>query len=157
MLLAAAVEVVIGVAHRLGTPPAEHHLHVHRLQAVVVEAVNNPGWAGDAFPCPELAADLPTVFVFEKHCQIALEDKKNLLDFVGMRCIALARRDVDDAESEAAGRDSRRVVVFAGAAGADEAMLGAAVAFNLGILESRPIGLLVAKAPDIALGDLVER
>jgi hypothetical protein len=47
--------------------------------------------------------------------------------------------------------------VLAGAAGVDEAMLGAAVAFDLGVLEGLPIGRLVAEAPDIALGDFLER
>src|SRR5215468_7260755 len=114
MRLAPAVEVVIGVAHRLGPAAPEHDLHVDRLQAVVVEAVNDTGWASDAFPLPELVADLPASFVFEEHGQITLEYKKHLLDFVSMSSIALTRRDIDDAQGKAARRNRRRIVVLAG-------------------------------------------
>src|SRR5215469_1657305 len=110
MRVAAAVEVVIGVAHRLGTAAPEHDLHIDRLQAVVVETVNDPGRASDAFPWPELAADLPAGFVFEEHRQIALQDKKDLLDFVSMSRIGLTRRDIDDAQGKAAQWNGRRIV-----------------------------------------------
>jgi len=44
--------------------------------------------------------------------------------------------------------------VLAGTAGADKAVLRAAVAFDLSIFEGFPIGLLVAEPPDISLRDL---
>ena len=47
--------------------------------------------------------------------------------------------------------------MLAGAAGADEAMLGALVALDLGVGERGPIGLLVAEAADIFLHDLFDR
>ena len=90
---------------------------------------------------PSLRLTCRASFVFEKDRQISLEYKKDLLDLMCMRGIALPRRHKDDAEGKAAGRDRRRVVVLAGPAGADKAMLGAAVAFDLGILEGFPIGL----------------
>jgi hypothetical protein len=39
----------------------------------------------------------------------------------------------------------------------EEAVLGALVAFDLGVLECRPVGLAVAKAGDIFFGDLLQR
>jgi hypothetical protein len=36
-------------------------------------------------------------------------------------------------------------------------MLRALVAFDLGVLERRPVGLLLAEAPDIFLHDLFDR
>src|SRR5215469_18138372 len=157
MRLAAAVELVIGVAHRLRTAAAEHDLHIDRFETVVLKAVNDPGRAGDAFPRAQLAAHLPPVFVLEKDGQISLQDKKDLLDLVSVRRVALPRRHIHDAEGKAARRYRVRVIVLAGPTGADKAMLRAAVAFDLGVLEGFPIGLLVAKPPDIALGNLVER
>src|SRR5215471_5128730 len=157
MRFAAAVEFVIRIAHRLRAPAAEHDLHIDRLEAVVLEAVNDPGRTGDAFPGPEFAADPPPVFVLEKDRQISLQDEKDFLDLVRMRRIALPWRHVDNAERKAARRDDGRIVVLARPAGADEAMLRAPVALDLGVLEGLPISRLLAEAPDIALGDLFER
>src|SRR5436309_3368232 len=123
MRVATAVEVVVGVTHRLGAAAAEHDLHIDRLQPVVLEAVYHPGWAGEAFPRRQLAVDAAPGLVLEEDRQIALQDEEHLLDLVGMRRIALAGRHEHDAESEAARRDDARVVVLAGAAGADEAVL----------------------------------
>src|SRR5262245_788624 len=47
--------------------------------------------------------------------------------------------------------------MLAGAAGADEAVLRALVAFDLGVLECGPVRLLVAEASDIFLHDVLER
>src|SRR5207253_6562353 len=54
-------------------------------------------------------------------------------------------------------RDHGRIGVLAGAAGADEAVLRALVAFDLGVLERRPVGALLAEAADIPLHDLFDR
>src|SRR5712675_1813196 len=64
---------------------------------------------------------------------------------------------IDDAQREGARRDDARVVVLPRAAGADKAVLGAAVAVDLRVLEGLPIRDFVAEPPDIALGDLLER
>ena len=112
---------------------------------------------GDAFPRSELAGQPAAAFVLDEDVEIALQHEKNLLDFVGVGGVALARRAEDDAEGEGARRDHAGVVVLAGAAGADEAVLGAAIAFDLGVLERLPIRHLVAEAADISVGDLVER
>ena len=47
--------------------------------------------------------------------------------------------------------------MLAGAAGADEAVLSALEAFDLGVLESGPVRLLVFEPADIFLHDLFER
>ncbi len=47
--------------------------------------------------------------------------------------------------------------MLAGAAGADEAVLRALVAFDLGVLECCPIRLLLAEASDIFLHDVFDR
>ena len=47
--------------------------------------------------------------------------------------------------------------MLAGAAGADEAMLRALVAFDLGVLERGPIRLLLFEAADIFFHDLFDR
>ena len=49
------------------------------------------------------------------------------------------------------------VAVLARAAGADEAMLRALEALELGVLERGPVRLPVAEARDILLCDLVQR
>src|SRR5256885_26071 len=72
-----------------------------------------------------------------------------------MRRVSLSRLDIHDGQREILGRDDRGVAVLAGAAGADETMLRALVAFDLGILECRPIRLLVAEASDIFLHDFI--
>ena len=55
------------------------------------------------------------------------------------------------------GRDHGRIAVLAGAAGADEAVLRALVAFDLGVLERGPVGRLLAEAADVFLHDLFDR
>src|SRR5579863_9863298 len=95
---AAAVEFVVGVAHRLGAAAPEHDLHIDRLQPVVLEAMNHPRRAGDALPWRELPADPPAGLVLEEHRQVSLEHEKHLLDLVGMRSVALAWRHEDDGE-----------------------------------------------------------
>src|SRR5262249_21583651 len=65
--------------------------------------------------------------------------------------------DIHDRQREVAGRDHGRVAVLAGAARADEAVLRALVALDLGVLERRPVGLLLAEAPDIPIHDLLDR
>src|SRR6516162_11358364 len=157
MRLAAPVELFIGIAHRFGTAAPEHDLHVDRFEAVVLEAVDDPGRAGDAFPWAQLAADPPPVFVLEEDRQTALQHEEDLLDLVRVRGIALPRRHIDDAEGEAACRDRVRVIVLAGTAGADEAVLRPAVTLDLSVLEGLPIGLLVAKPSDVAPRDILER
>jgi len=47
--------------------------------------------------------------------------------------------------------------VLARAPGADETVLRAFEAFDLRVFERRPIGALLAEAPDITLHDLFER
>src|SRR3546814_13953166 len=46
--------------------------------------------------------------------------------------------------------------MLARASGADEAVLRALVAFDLGVFESRPVRLAVSKARDVAVHDLIE-
>src|SRR5690606_22239158 len=53
----------------------------------------------------------------------------------------------------AAGRNGVRIIVLARAAPADEAVLGALEAFDLGILEGGPVGRLVPEPPNVALGN----
>src|SRR5258708_6251465 len=157
MGLAAFEELVVGISHRLGSAAAEHDLEIHRFEAVIVEPVDYAGRAGDALPGPELAGEPVAGLILDEDGQIALQDEKDFLDLVRVGGITLARRAEDDAEGKGARRDRIRIVVLAGAAGANEAMLGAAIALDLGVLERFPIGYLVTKAADIAFRDLVKR
>src|SRR5690242_6531872 len=76
---------------------------------------------------------------------------------MGVRGVSLARRHKHDAERETTRRDDIRIAMLARAARADEAMLRAAIAFRLGILERGPVGVLLAEAPDMGLHDVFER
>src|SRR5438067_1652722 len=154
---AAAVELVVGIAHRLGPSLAEHDLKIHRFEALVLEAVDDPGRARYAFPGPEALPHLPAGLVLDEDGQDALQHKKDLLDLVRMRGVPLPRRAIDDAQGEGARRDDARVVVLPRAARPDKAVLGAALAVDLRVLEGFPIRNLVAEPADITLGDLVER
>src|SRR5438132_8209095 len=135
---AALVEIVVGIAHRVGAALAEHDLEIHRLEALVLKAVDHAGRAGDAFPRPKPAAQLMAGLVLDEHGQDALQDEEHFLDLVGMGGVALPGRAIDDAQGEGARRDHARVVMLARAAGADKAILGAAVALDLGVLEGLP-------------------
>src|SRR5204863_7551751 len=86
-----------------------------------------------------------------------LQHEEAFLDFVGVRGVALPRLDVHDREGKAPGRNNSRILVLAGAAGADEAMLGALVTLDLGILERGPVRLLVAEATDMFRHDVFDR
>src|SRR5262249_6267631 len=54
-------------------------------------------------------------------------------------------------------RDDSWIAVLAGTARADEAVLRAFVALDLGVFERRPIRLLLAEASDIFLHDVLDR
>src|SRR5205807_6853557 len=66
MCVAALVQLVVGVAHRFRPRLAEHHLKVHRLQALIHIAVDHARRAGDAFPRPELDVDASSAFVLDE-------------------------------------------------------------------------------------------
>src|SRR5438067_3411895 len=75
--VAAAIELVVGVAHGVGARAAEHHLEVDRLEALVDVAVDHARRAGDAFPGPEADVKAPAAFVLDERGEVALEDEKN--------------------------------------------------------------------------------
>src|SRR5437879_13848879 len=79
MGVAAAIELLVGVAHCVGAALAEHDLEVDRLEALVLEAVDHARRAGDAFPRAEPAAQLPPALVLDEHGQDALQHKAPLL------------------------------------------------------------------------------
>src|SRR5271155_4031579 len=157
MRILALVQLIVGIAHGVRLAAAEHHLEIGRRQRVVLETVNDAGRAGNAFPRSEPRGEPLAAFVLDEDIEKTLQHEETLLYLVGMRGVALAWLEIDDGEGEIAGRDNRRIVVLAGGAGADEAVLGALVAFDLGIGERRPIRLLVPEATDIFLHDLFER
>ena len=95
--------------------------------------------------------------VLDEHVEKALQHEENLLDLVRVRGVALAGLDIHDREREILRRDHGRIAVLAGAAGADEAMLRALEAFDLGVLERGPVRLLLAEAADEFLHDLFDR
>src|SRR5882757_10927137 len=119
--------------------------------------MNDTRWARDALPGPEPCSQPFAVLLLDKHVEISLQHEETFLDFMRMRGVALARLHIHDREREIACRDHGRVAVFAGAARADETMLGALVALDLGIFESRPVGFLLFEAADVFLHDLVDR
>src|ERR1051326_2273422 len=88
---------------------------------------------------------------------MALQHEEALLDLVSVRGVALADRHIHDRQREVAGRDDVRVGVLAGAAGADEAVLRALEALDLGVLERGPVALLLAEAADVFLHYFLDR
>src|SRR5262245_36703493 len=157
MCVAALVELVIRVAHRFRLAAAEHHLEIDRLERVILIAMDDASRTRDALPWPESRGDALAALIFHEHIEIALQHEEALLDLMGMGGVALAGRHEHDREREVPGRDHGRIVVFAGTACADETMLGALVTLDLGVLEGRPVGLLVAKAPNISCHDVLDR
>src|SRR5229473_5885088 len=157
MIAAALVKLLVRIAHGFRLAAAEHDLEVDGLQAVVLVAVNDAGRAGDALPGSEARGEAVAGFILHEHVEKPLQHKEALLDFVGVGCVALARIDEHDRQSEIAGRNDGRIAMLAGAAGADEAMLRALVALDLGILKRRPIRLAVAEPGHIAVHDLFDR
>ena len=116
-----------------------------------------PAGHADAFPGAEPRRQPLAAFVLDEHVEIALQHEEALLDLMGMRGVALARIHIHDRQREIACRDNARIAVLAGTAGADEAVLGALVAFDLGILERGPIRLLFLEAADISFHDVFDR
>src|SRR5215831_14943787 len=114
----------IRVAHEVGTCAAEHHLQVRRLEADVLEAVDDVGRRGDAVPAPEHGLLTVAGAVLEEDLYLAVEDEEYLLDLVRVRGVALTRRHEHHAQRELI-RGNRARVGLAGRAGADVAMLGA--------------------------------
>src|SRR5262245_57583961 len=151
------VEFLVGVAHGFGLGASDHDLEIDRLEAVVLIAVDDTGGTGDALPGTEPGGEALAALVLDEHVEIALQHEEALLDLVGVRGVALARLHIHDRQGEVLRRNDGRVAVLAGAAGADEPVLRALVAFDLGVLERRPIRLLLAKAPDVFLHDLLDR
>src|SRR3546814_12148126 len=48
--IATLIEIVVGIAHRVGPRAPQHHLKVDRLEAVVHITVDHARRTGDAFP-----------------------------------------------------------------------------------------------------------
>src|SRR3984885_3371277 len=157
MRILALVQLIVDVAHGLRLAAAEHHLKINWRKRLILKSMDPARRTGDALPWTEPRRDPLAVLVLDKNVEIALQHEKTLLHLVGVRGVALARFAIHDRQSEIAGRDHRGVVVLAGGAGADKAMLRALKTFDFGIGEGGPIGLLVAEAPDIFLHDVFER
>src|SRR5207237_8413512 len=85
MCVAALVQLVVGIAHRLRPRLAEHHLKVDRLQALIHIAVDHAGRAGDAFPRPELDVDASSAFVLDEGGESALQHEEHFFHLVRMR------------------------------------------------------------------------
>src|ERR1700751_3464297 len=64
---AALEQPVVGIAHRLRLAAAEHDLEIHRLQAVVLIAVDPAGRARHAFPRAEPRGDALAALVLDEH------------------------------------------------------------------------------------------
>src|SRR5438045_7373134 len=150
MLLAPAIEIVVGIAHSLRRGAAQHDLEVNGLEAIVDIAVDHAGRAGDALPLSEPRLDALPGLVLEEDGEEPIEHEEYLLDLMGVRGVSLTGRHEHDAQREAARRDHRGIVMLARAAAADEAVLGALVALVLRILEGVPIGFAVAEPSDVA-------
>src|SRR5258708_1915017 len=151
------VELLVRIAHGFGLGPPQHDLEIDRSEAVVLIAVDDAGRAGDAFPGAEPRGQALAAFVLDEDIEETLQHEKHLLDLMGVRRIALPGLYIHDGKGEVLGRYDGRIAVLAGAAGADEAMLGALVAFDLGVFEGGPIGLLLAESPDEFLHDVFDR
>src|SRR5262252_10600454 len=157
VLVAPLVKLLIRIAHGLGLAAAEHDLEVDGLQAVVLIAVDDAGGATDAVPRTEPRGDAPAGFVLHEHVEKSLQHEEALFDLMGVGRIALSGVHEHDRQGEIAGRNDARIAMLAGATGADEAVLRALVALDLGILESGPVGLAIAKPAHIPLHDLLDR
>src|SRR5215471_13942754 len=157
MGIAALVEILVGIAHGLGLAAPEHDLEIDRLEAVVLISVDDAGGTRNAFPGPEAGGEALAVLVFDEDVEVALEHEETLFDLVGVGGITLSRLHIHDRQGEVLRRDDGRIAVLAGTARADEAVLRTLVAFDLGVLERRPIRFLLAKAPDIFLHDVLDR
>src|ERR1700688_2160916 len=151
------VELFVRIAHGLRLAAPEHHLEIDRREAVVLIAVNDPGRTGDAFPGAEPRGQALAAFVLDKDVEETLQHEEDLLDLMGVGRVALSGLHIHDGKRKVLDRNDRGIAVLAGTAGADEAMLGALVAFDLGILERRPIRLLLAEAADEFLHDVFDR
>src|SRR5262249_57409125 len=86
----------------------------------------------------------------------ALRPEEAFFAVVGGGGVALSGLHIHDRRGEFLRRDDARIAVLAGPARPDEAVLRALVAFDLGVLECRPVRLLLAEAPDIFLHDVLE-
>src|ERR1700682_1610787 len=157
MRIPALVQLTVGITHGIWPAAAEHDLHVNRGERIVLIAVDHAGRTSDALPGAEPRGDALAAFVLDEHVENALQHKEALFDLVGMRGIALAGINVDDRQREIARGNDVRIVVLAGTAGADEAVLGALITFNLGVLEGGPVRLLVLEAADVFFHDVFER
>src|SRR5579859_5379885 len=131
MRVAAPVQLVVGVPHGLGARLAEHHLEVHRLQALVHVAVDDARRTRDALPRPEPDVDALAALVLDERGEVALQHEEYFLDLVRVRGVALARLDVHDRQGEPARRDDARIPMLARAARADKAVLRPLVALDL--------------------------
>src|SRR5262245_39070833 len=155
--IAALVEVLVGIAHGLGLAAPEHDLEIDRLEAVVLISVDDAGGTRNAFPGPKAGGEALAAVVLDEDVEVALEHEETLFDLVGVGGIALSRLHIHDRQGEVLRRDDRWIAVLAGTARADEAVLRAFVALDLGVFERRPIRLFLAEESDIFLHNVLYR
>src|SRR6202000_3496899 len=141
MSVAALEQRLVGVTHGLGLAATDHHLEVHRLEAIVIIAVDHAGRSRNALPRAKPGRDPAHGFVLDEHVEVALKHEEHLFDLMGMRGIPLPGLDKHDGEREIPSWNDTGVAVLARAAGADEPVLCALEAFDLGVLEASPVCL----------------
>src|SRR5262249_44378144 len=157
MVGTAPEQFFIRIAHGFGFAATQQDLEVHGLEAVILIAMDNARRARDAIPSAEARGDALAGFILHEHIEESLQHEEAFFDLVGVGRVALAGMHEHDREGEIAGRNDRRITMFAGAAGTDEAMLRPLVALDLGVLEGGPVGLAVAESAHIAFHDLFNR
>src|SRR5262245_18126435 len=145
VLVAALLERGVRVAHQVGAGLAEHHLKVRGLEADIGESVDHVGRARYAVPRSQYGLRAVARAVLDEDLDLAAEDEEHLLDLVGMRGIALARRDEHHAEREVLGGNDARIR-FARGAAPDEPVLRAPVALDARVRERIPIALAIGEA-----------
>src|SRR5687768_15751469 len=77
MRVATRLEILVDIRHQVRSGAAEHDLHVRRLEADVLEAVNHLGGTGHAIPGAERGFHPFPRGVLEEDEHLAFEDEED--------------------------------------------------------------------------------
>ena len=114
------------------------------------------GRTGNGVVFAEPGCRLLTVFVLEKYCELTFQNKKRLFDLMRVSGAALARRQDHDRQCKAA-RGQCVGVGLAGPADADQTVLAAPPALDLGIGKGIPVRFQLAISNDPSFGEFLDR
>src|SRR6185437_1295207 len=112
MRVTMAKELVIRITHRLRLSSTQHDLDIDRLEAVILEPMDDACRTRKTIPGSHALGDAMPRLILDEDGEDTLEHEEYFLAFMGMGSVALTRGHKDDAHGEGLCRDDVRIIML---------------------------------------------